>query len=77
MRRIKCTNLKSKIIGEKVTGEYILKNKGSDTTFYGRQMPNGRLFVPYVSFVEMYEPGEYKFMYHYPRTKDEEDRNNA
>ena len=76
MRRIGCPNCKSDLIAANITGEYRLKDKCSDL-FFGRQMPNGRLFVPYTGYVEMYEPGEYKFVYHYPRTKDEEDRNNA
>jgi hypothetical protein len=77
MRRIVCTDDKSDPIAQNITGEYAIMNKYPDLLFYGRQMPNGRLFVPYVGYVEMYEPGEYKFVYHYPRTKDEEDRNNA
>lgn len=77
MKRIKCSFDASDTIAKNITGEYILKPKGSDTLFYGRQMPNGRLFVPYIGFVEMYEPGEYEFVYHYPRTKDKEDHNNA
>lgn len=77
MRRIVCTDDRSDPIAQNITGEYRLKNRDSGPLFYGRQMPNGRLFVPFVSYVEMYEPGEYMFVYHYPRTKDEEDRSNA
>lgn len=77
MRRIVCSDIKLDPITSNITGEYRLKGKCTDLLFYGRQMPNGRLFVPYVGYVEMYEPGEYKFVYHYPRTKDEEDRSNA
>lgn len=77
MRRIECPDRKSDLIAANITGEYRLKDTSSDILFYGRQMPNGRLFVPHVGYVEIYEPGEYKFVYHYPRTKDEEDRNNA
>jgi hypothetical protein len=76
MRRIKCDD-RSATIARNITGEYILKPKRSEMPFYGRQMPNGKLFVPYIGYVEMYEPGEYKFVYHCPRTKDEEDYNNA
>lgn len=77
MRRIKCCDYQSRIIGEKITGEYRLINKYSGIPFFGRQMPNGKLFVPYIGFVEMYEPGEYEFVYHHPRTKDEEDHDYA
>lgn len=77
MKRIDCSNYKLDLIAENNTGEYRLKNRDPRLLFYGRQMPNGRLFVPYVDYVEVYEPGEYKFVYHYPRTKDEEDRSNA
>lgn len=77
MRRIACDDSRSDPIAENLTGEYRLKDRYPDLLFYGRQMPNGRLFVPYTDFVEMYEPGEYMLVYHYPRTKDEEDRNNA
>lgn len=76
MRRIMCTDDRSDPIAENITGEYIL-NKYPNLLFFGRQMPNGRIFVPYTGFVEMYLPGEYEFVYHYPRTKDEEDRSNA
>ena len=77
MRRIVCSDTKSDLIASNITGEYRLKDRCSDLFFYGRQMPNGRLFVPYVGYVEMYEPSEYQFVYHYPRTQDEEDRSNA
>lgn len=77
MRRIVCDISKSDPIAANITGEYRLNGKGSNITLYGRQMPNGRLFVPYLGYVEMYEPGEYEFVYHYPRTKDEEDHSNA
>ena len=77
MRRIECTTYKSHLIAENITGEYRLKNYRSDLLFYGRQMPNGWLFVPFIDCIEVYEPDEYKFVYHYPRTKDEEDHNNA
>lgn len=77
MRRIECDDSRSAPIAENITGEYRLKDECSDLFFFGRRMPNGRLFVPYTSYVEVYEPGEYKFVYHYPRTKDEEDHNNA
>lgn len=70
MRRIECSDVKSHAIAENITGEYRLKDRHYDALFFGRQMPNGRLFVPYTGYVEMYEPGEYKFVYHYPRTKD-------
>lgn len=77
MKRIECPGYKSDVIAENITGEYRLINKDTDIPFYGRRMPNGKLFVPYPGHVEMYEPGEYTFVYHYPRTKDEEDRNDA
>lgn len=77
MRKIVCSDDVSQPIADKITGEYRLKNKCSDLFFFGRQMPNGRLFVPYTGYVEMYEPGEYEFVYHYPRTEDKEDHNNA
>lgn len=77
MRRIKCNDYQSQLIAENITGEYRLKNYHPDLLLFGRQMPDGLLFVPYTGYVEVYEPGEYKFVYHYPRTKDEEDRNDA
>jgi hypothetical protein len=77
MREIECNYYQSDLIAENITGEYRLKNRDSCQLYYGRQMPDGRLFVPYIGYVEIYEPGEYKFVYHYPRTKDEEDGNNA
>ena len=77
MRLIACSNIKSDVIANNVTGGYRLKNYRQDLLFLGRQMPDGRLFVPFTSFVEMYEPGEYELVYHYTRTQDEEDRNNV
>ena len=79
MKKIVCSDDKSDVIAEKITGEYRLENRCSDIFFYGRQMPNGRLFVPYVGYVEMYLPGEYELVYHYPnpRIEDKEDHNNA
>lgn len=77
MKRIVCDGIRSAVIAENITGEYRLKDRYPDALFFGRQMPNGRLFVPYTGYVEMYEPGEYKFVYHYPRTKDEEDHSYA
>lgn len=73
MRRIKCSDIKSDPIASNITGEYRLKGKCTDILFFGRQMPNGRLFVPYTGYVEMYEPGEYKVVYPHPRPKDKED----
>lgn len=77
MRRIKCNDNKSDPIAANITGEYHLKDKCSDLFFYGRQMPNGRLFVPYTGYVEIYEPGEYTFVYPFPRDSDKEDCSNA
>lgn len=77
MRRIECDDSRSAPIARNITGEYRLINKDTRIPFYGRQMPNGRLFVPYTGYVEMYEPGEYMFVYHYPRTKDEENHSYA
>lgn len=73
MKRIKCSTSKSDPIADKITGEYILYPKNYEIPLYGRQMPNGRLFVPYIGFVEMYEPGEYKFVCPFPRPEDKED----
>ena len=77
MRRIVCANDRSDPIARNITGEYRLINKNTDIQFYGRQMPNGRLFVPYVGYVEMYLPGEYTLEYAFPRDRDKEDCNNA
>lgn len=77
MRRIVCTDDKSDPIAQNITGEYRLKNRDSGPLFYGRQMPDGRLFVPFVGYVEMYEPGEYMFVYPYPRDYNKEEDNRA
>lgn len=73
MKKIVCSDYRSDPIAENITGEYSLKDRHQDLLFYGRKMPNGRLFVPYVGYVEMYLPGEYKFVYPYPRSRDKED----